>query len=214
MTNLKALRFVEVSPFIAAVGAIELEATFQSLAFPNELDTLALLGFGVPFETFNQNWVGEYDPIRVANILPLPKNRFEIVSSDHEHSRKAALIRVFNSDAQIIDLLAVDLNSKWTALFLGSTAVVGEQNFTREPHIGDGVLVHRNGASFLASGRRGTLVFDPIKAREHFMVFTGPSWPILVEDEEMARRLGDKLVWNPSIKVSKRAFEFGARNEL
>ena len=193
-----------------ASSETELEACFQSLSFPNESETLALLNFGISSSSFNCNWLGEYDPIRVSNILPLPKNRFETVSNDREGSRRAAIIRVFNSDKQLVDLLAVDLKTKWTALFLGRFPLVGEHNFTREAHLGSGTLVHRNGASFLASGRRGVIVFDPIKAREAIAAYTGPNWPMIVEDKEMARRLYEKLVWLPSIVVSRTAFAFGS----
>ena len=208
MTDIN-LKTFEVRNLLTVGSEFELDATFQSFNFPNEQDTLALLQLGILSESFNRNWLEEYDPIRVANIIPLPKNRFDIVPSNFEGSRRAAITRVINYEGALVDLLALELVTKWTSLFLGSVSIVGEHNFTREPHLGEGFMIHRNAASFLASGRRGAIVFDTIKARESLMAFTGPKWPIIVEDYEIAQRLYDKVAWKPSIRVNKKAFDLG-----
>ena len=183
-----------------------LEETFQKLQFPNARETLAINELGIQPETMDRWWSGEYDPLRVSSVIALPNNRFEIVSADRDDTRRAIISRVFNTEGLVVDLLAVDIKTKWTALYLGSVPLVGESNLPNEPHIGDGLLVHRNGASWLANARKGVIIFDPISGREVMMSYTGPTWPMIVEDFQFKKRLFDRLNWIPSILVNRNAF--------
>jgi hypothetical protein len=185
---------------------LELEATFAALEYPNADDTLALAEYGIVDRAIHRTWDGQYDPLKAANILPLHGNRFEFCSDGTDGARRAVIARGYDTTGLLIDLISVDLASKWTGLYLGHLAVAGEDNLLGEPCLGEGIQTHRNGASWIASGRRGILIFNPVRARPSIMELTGPRRQLTVQDHEMASRLRDKLVWEPSIRVDPSEF--------
>ena len=193
-------KFDHLSLFLEAINSQEIENIYNRLDFPNADDTLALARLGI-IGSFDYDYAGRRCPFRVSWIEPLERNRFEI----SKNGKRAAIVKVFDWDDCCIDLLALDMETRWTGCLLGRLGIIGDGLYTA--NLGAPLLAHRNAASWLASKREGIVILDPIQARSILMDYIGPQKPLVVADHHYAKRLKSALEWRPAIEVNPKAFK-------
>lgn len=125
-----------------------------------QLFALGIAGKGV-------NGRGPFDALGCDVVVFLPNRRFEFAPDmrDATGSCFAVIIPAHDEYAEIIDLVALDLDTGRIATWRGMASMLGQDDVASSS-FGEPMTVHEKAIDWLRAGRTGLFIIDPTRARK------------------------------------------------